>query len=58
MKSGKRRTNRMVWWKQIFPRTLYTIDQGEENGPRYFEIWRQWLGRAYDLRRVPISESY
>lgn len=54
----KRRFNRMVWWKQIIPRTLYSIYRDEQQGGRrYFAIWRQWLGRVYDHRRIPVAES-
>ena len=64
MKAAKRRFNRMVWFKQLIPRTLHSIyredeKMGEEyfsKGPRYLQIWRQWIGRAYDVVRVPIAD--
>ena len=57
MTESKRRWNRMVWFKQLVPRTLYTIYRDEQQeGRRYFSIWRQWMGRAYDIRRIPIAE--
>lgn len=52
MTQAKRRYNRMVWWKQLIPRTLYTIERTEEG--RYLVLWRHWLWRAYDVRRVPV----
>lgn len=52
MTEGKRRFNRMVWWKQLVPRTVWTIYHDEQDGKRYFAIWRQWMGRAYDVRRI------
>ena len=56
METARRLFNRMIWWKQIIPRTLYTIYRDEqEGGRRYFGIWRQWLGRAYDFRRIPLT---
>ena len=55
---AKRKFNRMVWWKQLFPRTLYSIYRDEqESGRRYFSIWRQWMNRAYDIRRIPIDDT-
>lgn len=53
-----RRFNRMAWFKQLFPRTLYSIyhHDDQEGSRRYFSIWRQWMGRAYDIRRFPIAE--
>lgn len=56
--SRRRRWNRMAWFKQIFPRTLYTIYRDEQQGGRrYFSIWRQWTGRAYDIRRIPVTDA-
>lgn len=53
----KRRFNKMAWFKQLLPRTLYTIYRDEQkDGQRFFCIWRQWLGKATDVRRIPIGE--
>lgn len=53
-KTSKRRFNRLAWFKQLFPRTLYSLYR-TDSGEREFAIWRQWLGRVYDYRRFSIS---
>ena len=55
--NAKRKHGRMVWWKQVFPRTLYSIYR-DGQGTRWFSIWRQWMGNAYDHRRFPIAEPF
>lgn len=54
MKDGRRRLNALVWWKQLVPAVRWRVYE-DEDGQRWFAIWRQWLGRAYDHRRIPIE---
>lgn len=55
MKEGKRRFNRLAWFKQLWPRVLWS-NYHDADGRRWFAIWTQWLGRVYDHRRFPIAE--
>lgn len=55
MKEKLRRFNKQVWWKQLWPRTLWSLYRDDE-GRRWFSVWRQWLGRVYDHRRFPVAE--
>lgn len=50
---AKRRFNKLVWFKQVWPRTLYSLYRTSE-GTREFAIWRMWFGRVYDYRRFPV----
>ncbi|KKK84623.1 hypothetical protein LCGC14_2781490 [marine sediment metagenome] len=52
MQRAGRRLNRQHWLKQLWPRTLYSVYHTEQG--REFSIWRQWLGRAYDVRTFPV----
>lgn len=48
----------MGWYwyiKQLIPRTHWTI-YGTTDGREHFCIWKQWLGRCYQVIDLPLSD--
>ena len=40
--------------KQLFPLTYRTYYSDQE-GQRYFCVWRMWLGRCFDVEHVKVA---
>lgn len=45
----------MKWYlKQLLPLTYWGTY--EEDGKKYFEIWKMWFGKCYNQTRFEIKE--
>lgn len=45
----------MKRFMQLIPRTRWSIYHNVQTGKREFCIWKQWLGKAYDVRSFALA---